>query len=92
MVGVRMVESHCTLFSLIVDTSHILCIVESMKWYGVSPSVWLSQHGPTAANLQQQVCCCGCMLGRDISVGVCCSNGVRQANAGSTTLSAYIGS
>jgi len=31
----------------------IVCIAVSMKWYGFHLLVCLSQHGPTAANLQQ---------------------------------------
>jgi len=44
---------------------------------------------PTA-HPQLQVCCCG-PGGQEISIG-CCSSGVRRANAGSATSSAYVGS
>ena len=52
-------------------------------------SVCLCQHGPTAANLLLQVCCCG-PGGQEILINGC-SSGVQQANAGSATLSVYIG-
>ena len=61
-----------------------------MKRYGVRPSVCVSQQGPTAANPLLDVCCCG-PGGQEISID-CCSSGVRRANAGSATLSAYAGS
>ena len=54
------------------------------------PSVCLSQRGVTAANPLLQVCCCR-PGEEEISIG-CCSSAVRWANAGSATLSAYVGS
>jgi len=52
-------------------------------------SVHLSQHGPTAAKLHLQVCCCGPRW-QEIHVLIsCCSSIVRQANVQSSVLSVY---
>jgi len=75
----------------IIGTACIICGAGSMKWYSVHPSVcpsiWSSHNGPTAANPLLQICCCG--PGRqELSIDCCSSSG---ANAGSATLSAYVG-
>jgi len=72
-------ENHCQQFDITV-TAHIVCGAGSMK-QGLL-SVCLSQHGRTAANQLLQVCCCGP------------SNRLLQqrTNAGSATLSVYVGS
>jgi len=75
-----------------IGTARIVCGAGSTKRYGVRPSVrpvCLSQHGPIAANPMLQVCCCG-PGGQEISID-CDSSGMRRANAGSATLSAYVG-
>jgi len=55
-------------------------------------SICLSQQGPTAANPLLQVCCCG-PGGQEISVDCCTASAQQQrrADAGSATLSAYVG-
>jgi len=59
-----------------------------MKRYGFHQSVWAWAR--STANPVLHVCCWG-LDGQQISI-VCCSSGVRRANAGSVTLSAYVGS
>jgi len=76
------------LLKCIIGRARIVWGAGSMKRYGVRLSVCLSQHGRTAANTELQVCCCG-PGGQEISID-CCSIGVRRANAGSSTLSAYV--
>jgi len=59
-------------------------------------TICLSQHGPTATNLQpqQQSCCCRFAAVGPMGKGYinCCSSCRWWANAGSATLSAYTGS
>ena len=73
--------------SVICGTTRTVRGAGAMKRYGVRLSVpaW-----PTARNPLLQVCCCG-PGGQEILID-CCSRGVRRMNAGSATLSAYVGS
>ena len=73
------------------DIARIVCEPAFTKRYGVRPSVCPSMaHIPAAANPPLQVCCCG--PGGQETSNDCCSSGVRRANAGSATLSAYVDS
>ena len=69
----------CRFLSFIIGTA---CIV----WNGMV-SIHLSV--PAWPCWLLQVCCCG-PSGQEISID-CCSSGMRQANLGSATLSAYVG-
>jgi len=73
-----------------IGTARIVCGAGSTKRYGVRP-VRLSARfvSPIAANPMLQVCYCG-PGGQEISID-CDSSGMRRANAGSATLSAYVG-
>ena len=63
-------------------------VYETVRCLSIYPSICLSQHQPTAENPLLQVCCSG-PSGEETSIDWC-SSGVRRANAGSATLSAYV--
>ena len=70
-------------------TKIIISLATAGTGRGVRPSVCPSM-GPRAANPLLQVCCCGPSQ-QEMSID-CCNSGVRRPNAGSATLSAYVGS
>jgi len=45
--NIRYICNVTVLLSVIIGTARIVCGAASMYWYGVCPSIYLSQHGPT---------------------------------------------
>jgi len=78
-----------TVYAHVLGSVRIVCRAGSMQLSGVrlSMSVWVSVPSGRWTPLLQ-VCCCG-SGGHEISVD-CCSSGLRRANVGSATLSAYV--